>query len=78
MEWNWRHNDDINRCETKGEVSYMFGPANPGEFICKLLLFVVFFHSYGKLFTYFLSTEVIPVYLSLVVNCFVFQSMDIG
>ena len=62
----------------QGEVDYLFGPVDPGEYIGTLFLFVVIIHGYGKLFTYYPSTEVIPAYLLLVGNCFVFQIMDIG
>ena len=62
----------------QGEFDYLFGSADAGECSGTLLLCVVLIHGYGKLFSYSSSTEVIPAYLSLVVNCFVFRSMDIG
>ena len=62
----------------QGEVNYMFSPVDPGECISTLFLFIVLIHGYGKLFTYYPSTEVIPASLLLMVNCFVFRSMYIG
>ena len=40
------------------------------EYAGTLCFFVVIIHCYRELFTYSTPTEVIPAYLSLVVNCF--------
>ena len=42
------------------------------------MFFVDFIHRHLELFSYSTPIEVVPSYLALVVNCFVFGSVDVG
>ena len=49
----------------------------PVNVLLRCVFFIMIIHCYCELLAYSTPTEVIPTYLSLVVNCFIFGSVHV-